>query len=181
MQMNDGIGKRDLFLLRHAKSDWPEGVDDRDRPLSDRGRRAAPMMAAHMAQSGYRPDLVLVSPARRTRETWELVRPALAGDFTAREIDGLYAADAETISAAIGAMGSGYGSILVIGHNPGLEDLAKSLSEDDASEAAERMRWKYPTAALAHFSVALQDWATLGPENSELLSFVTPKSLLGRR
>ena len=67
-----------LLLLRHAKSAWPDGVEDHDRPLSDRGRRDAPRMGAYIAAAGLRPDFALVSSARRTQETWALVAPATA-------------------------------------------------------------------------------------------------------
>ena len=75
-----------LLLLRHAKSAWPEGVEDHDRPLGDRGRRDAPRMGAYMASAGLQPGFALVSSARRTQETWALVEPALAARCASRTV-----------------------------------------------------------------------------------------------
>ena len=81
-----------LLLLRHAKSDWPDGVDDHDRPLAERGRRAGPLMARYMTGEGLIPDLALISTARRTRETWELLRPVIGNGIRWREEPRIYEA-----------------------------------------------------------------------------------------
>ncbi len=114
---------RRLILLRHAKSDRPAGVRDLERPLNKRGRRAAPAVGKRMAEEGLRPDLALVSPATRTRETWAAIKDELGAppDETVPEI---YEAAAEDILAAIRGASEEAATLLVVGHNPGLGDLA---------------------------------------------------------
>ena len=118
-----------LFLLRHAKSSWSEpGLADFDRPLNERGRRAAPLIARHLARGGLLPDLILCSAALRTRETLALMLPGLARDAVVRIESGLYGADAGTLLRRLERVEAAVDCILLIAHNPGLEDSPPATS-----------------------------------------------------
>ncbi|MCV3767525.1 SixA phosphatase family protein [Rhizobium sp. TRM95796] len=169
-----------LILLRHAKSAWPDGVEDRLRPLADRGRRAAPLMGATLAKRRLTPDLVLVSPARRTEDTWSLVRKLLPETTCSQTEDRIYEASAETLLAVVHETKASIKTLMIIGHNPGLEDLARRLLASREGEHAERLLKKYPTAGLAVFDFEGADWSAVQPGKGRLKAFVTPKSLAGK-
>lgn len=166
-----------LLLLRHAKSAWPDGVDDHDRPLAERGRRDAPRMGAYMAEVGLEPDFALVSSARRTQETWDLVAPTLGKACPSQTVASIYEAEPAAILAAIHAAPHESGTLLVIGHNPGFEDLAASLAPEGDVDTVARLRSKYPTAGLAVIRFDGEQWADVAPGGGRLVAFVTPKTL----
>src|SRR5436853_548737 len=119
---------RRLMLLRHAKSDWSVGGQrDLDRTLAARGREAAPLVGAYMAQHALIPDKVLVSPARRTRETWELVAPALKSNPDVSYDERLYDTSPRAILRVLHDIAADAHTSLIIGHNPGLQELAGLL------------------------------------------------------
>lgn len=165
-----------LLLLRHAKSAWPEGIDDHDRPLADRGRRDAPRMAAHIAGAGPRPDFALISSARRTLETWALVEPALGKPCPSQTVSSIYEAEPAAILAAIHAAPQQSETLLVIGHNPGFEDLAAMLATAGDADAIGRLRTKYPTAGLAVIRLDVERWSDVASGTGTLDRFVTPKT-----
>ena len=167
---------RRLMLLRHGKSEWTDGVKDLDRPLAKRGREAVPRVAAHMAEEQLLPDLALVSPARRARETWHLVAPKL-GEVPVRSEPRIYEAPAEHILSVVRGVGPEVRSLLLVGHNPGFEDLAKLLIGHGDRYAFARIARKYPTAGLAVLDFAAEDWRDVTPGSGRLDRFVTPKSL----
>ena len=118
------------MVLRHAKSAYPQGVDDVDRPLADRGRRDAPAAGRWLRAHAPVIDLAVCSPAARTRQTWDLVARELAGAPELR-LDGLvYAATAEDLLAVVHKLPESAGSVLVIGHDPGVTDLVYVLTGD---------------------------------------------------
>lgn len=166
-----------LLLLRHAKSAWPEGIEDHDRPLADRGRRDAPRMGAYMAKAGLQPDLALVSSARRTGETWALVEPSLTRPCPTRIVPSIYEAEPPSILAVIRHAPEEAGTLLVIGHNPGFEDLAALLAPTGEADAMSRLRMKYPTAGLAVIVLDIALWSEAAPGKGRLAAFVTPKTL----
>lgn len=139
---------RRLMLLRHAKSDWPVGVDDHDRPLAGRGRRASPSMGRYMAEEGLVPDLAIISTARRAQETWELARPAFVAEIFQRNERRIYEAPASAILDVITETGSEIRSLLLVGHNPGIQELALKLIETARESDLARLRRKFPTAGL---------------------------------
>jgi phosphohistidine phosphatase len=143
-----------LILLRHAKAetDAPSG-DDFDRPLAPRGRREALAMGERLAAIGERPDIALVSSALRTRETWELVEPALPG-VEVRFLPELYNAEVGVIRRLAEAAGEPGGVVIVVAHNPGLQDLTVRLLREGAAPAAylARAQRAFPPAAAAIFS-----------------------------
>ena len=165
-----------LILLRHAKAAWPDHVEDHARPLAERGRRAAPVMAQWLVANGLRPDLALVSTALRTQETWALAAPVL-GKVTKRDAASIYEASAGRLVALIRGVEPSVETLLVIGHNPGMEDLAGHLMTGEGGEAGGRLRQKFPTAAIAVLSLPVEDWTEVGPRGGTLEHFVTPRML----
>lgn len=169
---------RRLMLLRHAKSDWSAaGAHDRDRPLSSRGREAAPKMGAYMARHGLVPDLVIASPAARVAETLKHVLPAFKQAPTVRRDDRLYETGADTLLDAIRETPKTVHSLLLAGHNPGLAELAALLIASGDVEARQQLIEKFPTAALAVIDFPLDDWAKLHPKAGRLDRFVIPRTL----
>ena len=166
-----------LLLLRHAKSSWDgTKLADRDRPLTERGWRAAAVMRQAMHDLGLAPDLVLVSPARRTLQTLDALEP---WDDTPllEEIDALYLASPTQLLGTLHGVAETVRSVLLIGHNPGMHDLAQMLIAGTApSDAGRRLAGGYPTGALAEFAVA-GPWGRLGSGGARLTRFLTPKEL----
>ncbi len=167
---------RELLLLRHAKSSWDDAtLDDADRPLAARGRKAAPVMARAMSRHGWVPELALVSPALRTRQTWALVAAELPRPVETRLAPEIYEAEPESILDAIRSVPPAIRRLVVVGHNPGLEHLAESLAGPDSDAGAlARLRTKFPTSALARFEIGA-DWSALTPGAARLVGFFTPR------
>ncbi len=171
---------RQLLLLRHAKSSWEDStLPDHDRPLEQRGRLAAMRMRRAMHGLGLQPDLVLVSSARRTVQTLEALEP---WDETpnVETMDGLYLAGVEQLLKILRATPGLVRSVLLVGHNPGLHELAVTLvgahGMTQADENARRLAAGYPSGALAEFTVAVP-WQLLGGGTGRLVQFVCPKDL----
>jgi len=165
-----------LILFRHAKSAWPAELEDHDRPLADRGRKAAPVMARWLTAKGFRPTVALVSTARRTQETWSLAAPEL-GKIIKRDVAEIYEAPVGRILDAIHAVEPSVETLLVVGHNPGMEDLARLVMKDDGGKPGAQLRQKFPTAGIAVLSLPVEDWTIVTPRIATLEHFVTPKSL----
>ncbi|MBF9035791.1 histidine phosphatase family protein [Rhodobacterales bacterium HKCCE2091] len=164
-----------LILLRHAKSDWNDaGLDDHDRPLNERGRDAAPRIGAWLARDGHEPDAAMVSTARRTVETWALVSAAFADPPEPVFSRGLYLASPGQILAQVrGAEGR---ALLVIGHNPGIGSLARSLA---ATPPDHPKFARYPTGAATVLEFAGEDWSAIGPGHGRTIAFTVPRDLTG--
>ncbi|EPE95888.1 SixA phosphatase family protein [Rhizobium grahamii] len=169
--------KRRLLLLRHAKSAWPENVPDHDRPLAGRGEKAAPLMGHYLAHEKLIPDLVLVSSARRTQETWGLLAKKLPSSIAKRDAEDLYEASAAKIAAVVQTIDPKVRTLMLIGHNPGFQDLADGLIGEGDPEACARIREKFPTAALAVIEFDADRWEDLRPRSGLLERFITPRSL----
>jgi phosphohistidine phosphatase len=168
---------RRLLLLRHAKSDWSGSQPDHGRPLAARGRAAAPQLGHYLARHGLVPDRVLCSTAVRARETWELLVGAFDAPPPVSFLDNLYDVDAKALLAVVKQTPADVHSLLLIGHNPGIEDLAALLIAAGDIETRQRLLEKFPTAALAVIDFPLDDWAKLHPEAGRLDRFVTPRLL----
>ncbi len=166
---------RRLILLRHAKSDWPD-VPDRDRPLAKRGRRDAPRIGRWLQEHGYRPDVVVVSAARRARQTWDMVAPELGGSPAVRFEPRAYAASALTLLYLVQELPSRYRTALLIGHNPGLSELAASLAVPAVTDNGPRPAINLPTAAVAVLEFP-GDWPSLTPGQARLITLTTPADL----
>jgi phosphohistidine phosphatase len=170
-----------LLLLRHAKSDWSKDADDHDRPLAGRGRKAAPAMARYMRKNDYIPDVVLCSTALRTRETLDVL---LAGWKKQPEIcyeRTLYLADWPVLLANLKKAPASASPLLLVGHNPGIEQLAIALAAqpktDQERARLQRLTQKFPTAALAVFDVEIESWRDLKAGSAELIDYVRPKDV----
>ncbi len=156
---------RRLFLLRHAKSSWDDpGLDDHDRPLAPRGRRASALIAEYVLRNRIGPALVLCSSARRTRETLERVKPAL-GPAEVRIERELYGASADDLLRRLREVPDEVESVMLVGHQPAIQELALRLATQGSE--LEQMRSKFPTAALATLSFA-GEWSELGHRGAEL-------------
>ena len=167
-----------LLLLRHAKSAWGDpSLADIDRPLAARGRKAAPQMGRELATRGWAPQTVLVSPARRARETWELVAAKLSEPPAAAFLRELYMASEEQLLATLRQTSRKTATLLMIGHNPGLEELARRLADTQSEATAlAHLNEKFPTAALVRFKFD-GEWAELGFGGALLTHFLRPRDL----
>lgn len=169
---------KQLLLLRHAKSSWDDpALADFDRPLAPRGLKAAPRMGRELAKRDWLPNLALVSPALRTRETWRLVSAELPARVPVEFAEGLFEATAGDILAEVQQAMASAGCLLVLGHNPGLEDLARRLAgpRSDAG-TLRKLEEKFPTGALARFVVD-DGWADLAFGTARLTHCIRPKDL----
>lgn len=166
---------RQLFLLRHAKSSWDDpSLGDFDRALNNRGRKAARAMANFLAEAHIRPAMILCSAALRTRTTYEIIAPKLAGVPVSVE-DALYEATKGDLLHRLRRLDDHLGSVMVIGHNPGIERLAAGLSAGHGDKhALASMAEKFPTGALAVLETEDHAWAALEEGNCRLTAFVRP-------
>jgi phosphohistidine phosphatase len=167
--------ERRLYLLRHAKSSWDDPrLDDHDRPLAPRGKRAMKDMARHLRREGVHPELVLCSSAKRARQTLERLLPALGDGVTLEVDDDLYTFHADVILARLKRVPASVTSVMVVGHNPAVEELTLQLAADGAR--TDRVGAKFPTGAVATLDVRVA-WSRLKPGAAELSAFVTPADL----
>ena len=147
------------MLLRHAEAARPEGVGDHDRPLSPHGRRQGAEMGKFLARQEPAPDLVLVSTAQRTQETWALVPDAARHGPGRRDEPRLYEASLEGLVELIRETPPAVDTLLLVGHNPGFEQLTQSLARTGRPAALSRLQRGYPTAGLAIIDFPMDDWA----------------------
>jgi len=169
-----------LYVLRHAKSSWEGlGLDDHERPLAPRGRRALKVLSSYMRSQAIEPSLVLCSTARRTRETLEGVEP---GGQHVIEPE-LYAVSPGALLERLREIPEGTASVMLIGHNPAVQVLVLRLAAaDDSSPVAGELgevQRKFPTGALATLEFDCP-WDKLGPGKARLTGFVRPKQLESR-
>lgn len=153
------------------------GADDIDRPLAPRGQKAAPRMGRYLKEENLIPDQVLCSTAQRARKTWELVSAELGVVPPVQFHKGLYAVSSAGLLAAIRRLPDDCGCLLLIGHNPELEDLAHRLAGTGKAEALARLAEKYPTGTLAEISFARDSWSRIGEGSGTLQRFVRPRDL----
>lgn len=164
-----------LHLLRHAKSSWDDGVEDHERKLNRRGREEAQSVGAHLPGTIGTLDLVLCSTALRARETAAL---ALAGFAPMPRVvfeDGLYLAGAGALLKRLSALDEADGAVMLVGHNPGMHELALALATAGSPGYPALAGGKFPTAVRASFAVA-GAWTALG-RSRHPMEYVTAKSL----
>jgi phosphohistidine phosphatase len=171
-----GAAVRRLVLMRHAKSDWPDGMADHERPLAKRGRRDAPRIGRWLGESGYVPDAVVCSTAARARETWALVSsglsPAEPGVSPAvRYEPRVYEATVLGLLMLARELDPGWRIVLFVGHNPGMAELTVGL----AGPEAERLR-EFPTAFTAVLDLP-GAWTDAAPGEARLQDFTVPARL----
>ena len=174
--MDDQSGSRTVILLRHGKSSWSDTtLADIDRPLAPRGERASRKLAKYMRRKRIQPSLVLCSPSLRTRQTLEAVESSLGKRCAVEVVPQLYAASEEELLERLQALPESVSSVMLIGHNPGLHNLALVLASrgTDLSQLEE----KFPTGALATLVVHSESWTALRPGEAELVDYVVPRQL----
>jgi phosphohistidine phosphatase len=167
-----------LAILRHAKSDWNAPVDDDfDRPLNARGLNAAPLAGQAIAHIGLKPTLILCSSAKRTRETLDLALPEmqLAPHIEIVTDDKLYLASFMTLIEVLRGTRDVHECILIIGHNPGLHELAVALAGKGETAALTALQDNLPTAALVAMELKRSHWRDVRSGDGRLTAFWTPK------
>ncbi len=170
---------KSLHLLRHAKAGKADaGTADFERELAERGRAACGLLAAWYAEQEMLPDIVPCSPAQRTRETLALIAASL-GEARIRYEERIYEAEADTLLTLVRALPREARCALLVGHNPGIEMLARRLAGSGATGAIARMRTKYPTGAIAVLSAPVRGWTALRPGGARLDAFIRPADLEG--
>ncbi len=170
----EDAGRR-LVLLRHAKSDWPD-VADHERPLAKRGRRDAPVVGRWLGESGYVPDAVICSTARRARQTWELASSGLAAvapgaSPAVRYEPRVYEATVLGLLMLVREFDAAWRTAVIVGHNPGLAELTVGLASPDSAPPQ-----AFPTAAVAVLGLP-GPWAEAAPGEARLLAFTVPAEL----
>jgi len=166
-----------LMLLRHAKSSWPTGMLDAERPLSDRGEAAARLIGGYMAHHSLIPERVLCSPARRARDTWTGVLSSWPTPVDVVFDDRLYGATLQGIVSIVRDQEDAIRTLLVLGHNPGLQEAAEWLIAAGDVEQRERLREKFSAAALAVIDFALDKWSNVHERSGRLERYVTPRTI----
>jgi phosphohistidine phosphatase len=160
-----------LLLMRHAKSSWGDpSLADFERPLNERGRRAAPLVGRFMRKQRLRPDLVLSSPAERARQTAALVIEAAELNAPLRYDERIYEATPSRLAEVVSQVEETVGELLLVGHNPGLAGLLELLAGESGH---------VPTAALARVALDVEKWGRLRAGVGRVELFVRPKDLDG--
>ena len=164
-----------LWLLRHAKSSWDDpDMEDVDRPLAPRGARAADRMRDYLDAEEIRPELVLCSSALRTRETLARILPGLGSELTVRIEPSVYSFDADALLQRLQQLPADVGSVMLIGHNPAMQELASLLAA--GGDRLDELRRGFPTAALAELDLG-GSWRELAPGKRRLTRFIVPREL----
>ena len=167
-----------LAILRHAKSSWADaGMYDFDRPLNDRGRKAARRIGEELKARKLKFDLVLASAAVRVRETLAAAGERYEFGPDVRFDDELYGASEEMLLKVIRALPEKMQSVLIVGHNPGLELIAARLAGDDGRGLRDRVEYKFPTAALAVIELKTECWEQVIPGGGEIVELILPGEL----
>ncbi len=167
---------KSLTLLRHAKSDWTDAVQrDFDRPLNDRGRRAARTVGTYMRGEGLTFDTVIASPAQRVKDTLDELERGYGRSFDPVFDASVYLASASTLLDLVHATDDAVERVLLVGHNPGLEELALELANEADSPLRHEVEVKYPTATLAEIAFDVDAWSNANA--GRLVRFVRPRDL----
>jgi len=168
-----------LFLLRHAKAVAQHADGDRARALSDVGRDSASTIAAAIAERHMAPSLVLCSDSARTRETLDIVLPALKPKPEIVYEEALYLADAKQLLQRLRRIPDSVRSVMLVAHNPGLQELAVLLSDQPTGPLMARLIQDFPTAGLARFEVNLP-WSALERGGARVMAILVPNALAKR-
>jgi phosphohistidine phosphatase len=176
------VTMRRLMLLRHAKAVRAEpGAHDFDRALAPAGRDASPRIGAYMAGHALKPDLTICSPARRAKETWELAAGAYSTLPRTTYDQRIYGLSADGLLGLVRTTSTDVKLLLLVGHNPSLEDLAALLIAPGGPAARAGLGEKFPTGALAVIDVPIDQWNQLQPKSGHFDRLVTPKMLSAAR
>ena len=165
-----------LMLLRHAKAETGRAnLPDKDRALAERGQADAKLMGARLVRDGLVPDRVICSSARRTRETWSLVAAELGSHVAADFEPAIYEATTARLLTVIRRAPATAKCLLLIGHNPGLEELTNDFIREAETGAAARLAEKYPTTGLAVLELHISAWSQAAPRSARLTHFTAPR------
>ena len=168
---------RRLYLLRHAKSDYPPGIEDRARPLNARGRDACIKIGTWL-RTQTKAEKIFCSSATRTQETWQRISAQANWQSDFVVLEKLYLATAGELFTTIQKIPDEISSTMIIAHAPGIAQLASGISDQNTnSELYFSMRNHYPTAGLAVLDLPIDSWAALQPEMAHILAWITPKLL----
>jgi phosphohistidine phosphatase len=168
---------KSLYLLRHAKSSWKAlGLNDHDRPLNKRGRQTAKMMAAYLRRAKIAPDLVICSTALRARQTLDPIIKAAKKPPKIVLVRGIHEGAQRTLWEQLWNIPESAKSVLLIGHNPALHEVALELAPADLNKLLPSASEKFPTGAMASFCFD-GAWKALEPHGAVLASFITPKPI----
>jgi phosphohistidine phosphatase len=168
-----------VILLRHAKSSWRHAeLTDIERPLSKRGRHSATALGRYLAAAEYRPAQILCSSSERTRETLARLQEHFAQTVPTRYEKGIYMADAASLLRRLRRLTDRLASVMIIGHNPGLEQLALLLIGSSDAPLGRRLAEKFPPGAIAVIAADVERWTDLAPGGGRLEAFIRPKDLL---
>lgn len=160
-----------LVLMRHAKSGYPDGVADHDRPLAGRGRRDAPVAGRWLGEKGHIPDAVVCSTAVRARQTWELAAGGLASAPRAQFEPRVYDATVLGLLMLIREFADDQRTVLIVGHNPGMAELTVGLADPSSAPPS-----GFPTASVAVLGIR-GPWSGTAPGEARLLDFATPADM----
>lgn len=161
---------RELLLLRHAKSDWSDDQHaDIERPISEKGKKQARKIAKWITQQNLTPDLILISPAKRAQQTYRRICQECPSE--AKTIASLYMAELEALKSILAGI-QDVNRVMIIGHNPGLEQLLRFLTHNPLDDSTQL----FPTASLAHF-ILPHDWQNLDAGDAKLQQFIRPKDI----
>ena len=164
---------RELLVLRHGKSDWVAGVPDFERPLAPRGRKAAKRIGRRLREQALLPDLVVSSPATRARQTAERVCRFAGLEASCIEWEpAIYEAELDTLLQVLSLVPARAARVMIIGHNPGFEELVRYLGADSVAQWDDENLM--PTAALARLAMPVS-WADLGPGSARCVSLTRPR------
>jgi phosphohistidine phosphatase len=167
-----------LTILRHAKSSWEhQRLEDLNRPLNERGWTMARRMGCELEKRGMKFDLVIASPAARVRETIDGLREKLNLNVEIRFDPRIYAASEEMLLEIVHEVHETVHAPLIVGHNPGLQQLAVGLTSKDRDGLRDRVKHKFPTAALAAIELPAHRWAEVKPGSGEIAELILPKEL----
>lgn len=167
-----------LILLRHTKAEAGSlSIADQDRALATRGRKDAARLGVYIVAQRLQPELVLVSPACRTRETWELAALPSSPDIQMKFEPLIYETTAARLLAIIRRTPATVKRLMLVGHNPGLEDLARDIMRDAEPLPRMRLERKYPTGGLAVLTFEQSNWSQIAPRSGHLADFTAPTYL----
>lgn len=167
-----------LTILRHAKSSWADqNLDDFNRPLNDRGWKAARRMGRELEKRGMKFDLVIASPAARVRETIDGLREKFPLNVEIHFEPRMYAASEDTLIQLVRDIHDSLHAPLLVGHNPGLQHLIVALTHGDPDHLRGAVEAKFPTAALASIELPTHRWTELKPGSGEITQLILPKEL----
>ncbi|MCP5073467.1 MAG: histidine phosphatase family protein [Rhodobacteraceae bacterium] len=167
-----------LLLMRHGKSSWDNPLlADHDRPLAERGQKAASCMGQWLAGEGLVPDAVILSSALRVTQTWAGVQAGLSNKITVRPDRDLYMISAYSLMQNIRKQGHHVSTLMVVNHEPTLSHLCELLAKQPAKADCARAFVKFPTAAIGRFEFDTDNWQSVGSGQGKFLAFIRPKQL----